>query len=141
VRSLAEFYRERVLSFPERHRRRLPAVKAGAEIKIEPGLFGWRVVVSRRALPCRSEAEARFIRLALELGLREIEVPDDEGYLVQILPEFERLKAGVDAVMNRYLDGVSSRQVRSSVRQRVYTRLFRARERQKLTRRRGKQQK
>ncbi len=100
-------------------------MKAGTEIKVEPGLFGWRVVVSRRVLPCRSEAEARFIRLALELGLREIEVPADDGYLAEILPEFERLKAGVDAVMNRYLDGVSSRQVRSSVRQRVYTRLLR----------------
>ncbi|MEO0010400.1 MAG: hypothetical protein ABIK22_05030 [candidate division WOR-3 bacterium] len=125
MRSLAQFYQERVLSYPRRHRRRLPVVKAGSEIRVEPGLFGWRVVVSRRVLPCRSEAEARFLRLALELGLREIEVPADDGYLLEILPELAELKAEIDAVMNRYLDKVSSRQVRTSVRQRVYTRLLR----------------
>lgn len=125
MRSLAQFYRERVLSFSDRKRRRLPAMKTGGEIRIEPGLFGWRLVVCRRTLTCRSEVEARFLKLALELGLEEIEVPADDRYLAEILPEFEQLKAGVDAVMNRYLDGVSSRQMRTQIRQRVYTRLFR----------------
>ncbi|MEO0025276.1 MAG: hypothetical protein ABIK54_00745 [candidate division WOR-3 bacterium] len=125
MRSLAQFYQERVLSYPRRHRRRLPVVKAGSEIRVEPGLFGWRVIADRHILSCRSEAEAQFLRFGLELGLEEIEVPADEGYLLEILPELAELKAEIDAVMNRYLDKVSSRQVRTSVRQRVYTRLLR----------------
>ncbi len=124
MRSLAQFYQERVLSFPQRQRRRLPGVKPGGEIRVEPGLFGWRVIADRHILSCRSEAEAQFIRFGLELGLEEIEVPVDDGYLLEILPELAELKAEIDAVMNRYLDKVSSRKVGTRVRQRVYSRLL-----------------
>ncbi|MEO0069093.1 MAG: hypothetical protein ABIK23_08215 [candidate division WOR-3 bacterium] len=124
MKTLGQFYREKVLSYPYRETRYLPVVPDGVAVKIEQHLFGWLVIADRKKLPCRSEAEARFLKLCLELGMSEAEVPEDDRYLSEILPEFEQLKARVDEIMNEYLATVLSRRVRAEVRQSVYSRLL-----------------
>ena len=121
MKTLGEFYREKVLTFPERVTRQLPVVRDQEEQgRVERRLFGWCLVVQNKEIPCGSEAEARFLKLCGELGMSRVEVPADERYLSSILPEFERLKARVDEIMNSYLAGVDSLRVRH----RVYARLL-----------------
>jgi|UniRef100_A0A7V3PS71 hypothetical protein len=122
--TFGDFYQKRVLTFPERVMRRLPAVAEPEGVRIEKQLFGWCLVVKNKQIECRSEVEAQFLKLCLELGLSEVAVPVDDRYLIKILPEFERLKAKVDEIMSRYLTTVESRKVRTQIRQRVYARLL-----------------
>lgn len=125
MKTFGEFYREKVLAIPRRQRRRLPVVKDGTEIRVEKALFGWQVVYGHKILPCRSEAEARYLKLGMKLGMKEMEVPAEDDYLRLVVAEFENLKSGVDEIMNKYLAGVGSKRVSGLVRHRVYSRLLR----------------
>lgn len=95
-------------------------------MKIERDLFGWKIWYnrfgrkSRQYLECRSEEEARYLKVLLDVGMREIFVPKDNEYLKSILPELERLKKRTDEILNDSLEFVLDRKIREQVRHAVY---------------------
>ena len=122
MKTLGEFYREQVLTYPRLTTRELPDGSEGVQMTKE--LFGWVLMVNGRKVECRSEEEARFLKVFLEAGMMEISVPDDDTYLRRILPELERLKARTDEIIEENLATVLNRKVREQVRHMVYAKLL-----------------
>lgn len=122
MKTLGEFYREKVLTAPKLRLCELPA--ADGEIRVEKDLFGWVLVVNGTKVQCASEAEARFLRVFRDAGMTEVKVPEDEDYLLRILPELERLKARTDEIVESYLESILDRRLRDRLRHEVYAELL-----------------
>jgi len=121
MKTLGEFYREKILGLKKQHleERELPNV--GRNLKIELDLFRWKLYYSdSKYLTCRSEAEARYLKVFLDAGLTQILVPKDDDYLEAILPELERLKKRIEEIINHYIEGILDSSIRMQVRHRVY---------------------
>ena len=123
MKTLGEFCREKVLSLPEEARveRHVPFCRA--PIRIEKGLFGWQLWSGKNRVECRSEEEARYLRVCLDAGMVSIWVPTEDAYLASILPEMEHLKTKIDEIIASYLDGILSRKTRERVRSEVFAEL------------------
>ena len=119
MKTLGEFYKEKVLSQDRLAERELP--NTAENIRIQQDLYRWKLYCGdTKFLACRSEAEARFLKVFLEAGLTEITVPEDDEYLAGILPELERLKKRIDEIIDHFIDGILDRRIREEVRHRVY---------------------
>jgi hypothetical protein len=121
MKTLGEFYREKVLSSNPLEARTLPI--GGDEVRVEKDLFGWKLLVDGRAVLCRSEEEARLLRVFCDAGMTEVSVPQDDEYLKSILPELERLKSRTDEIIKSYLDSILDRGLRDRLRHEVFAEL------------------
>jgi len=120
VERLSDFYREKVLTLPGQSiiKKQLP--ENAGEIKIEKDLFGWKLYSGTNFIKCRSEEEARYLKIFLDAGLSEIYVPKDDEYLKIILSELEKLKIRIDEITNSYLESIPNPKIREKVRYEVY---------------------
>jgi len=117
--TLGDFYREKVLSQKNLVDRKLPA--NSGKIEIKPDLFGCKLFFGKKDfMECRSEEEARYLKVWMESGVREISVPVDEEYLKTIVAELEALKKKIDQVIHDYTFGILNRRIREQIRRRVY---------------------
>lgn len=130
MKTIGEFYREKVLSLPKKLRTKREAPYSSLEnMKIERDLFGWKLYYTRvgrkkrRFLECRSREEARYLRVFFDAEMPEVYVPKDDEYLRSILPELERLKTRMDEIINSYLETVLNRKIRERVRSEVFMEL------------------
>jgi len=121
MKTLGEFYREKILSCSDRISVQLP--NSAGENRIEKDLFGWKLYSGKDSIECRSEEEARYLKILLDAGMTEVFIPKDEDYLKSILPELERLKKKIDEIVDSYLDSVLDRRVRERVRTEVFMEL------------------
>jgi len=120
MKRIGEFYKEKVLSLPEKLLIKKELPENCGKIKIEKDLFIWKLYSGKKFIECRSEEEARYLSVFLDAGLREVYVPKDEEYLKNILPELEKLKAKTDEIINFYLDGILNRKIREKIRNEIY---------------------
>lgn len=127
MKTIGEFYKEKILSLPENSltTRQLPNNSGG--IRIERDLFSWKLYYTKLGrktqnfMECRSEEEARYIKVFLDSDLKsEIFVPKDDEYLKSILPELERLKKRIDEIIDSSLESVLNRKIRQRVRHEVF---------------------
>lgn len=117
--TLGDFYKEKILSQQNLVDRNLPANSGKIEIKQD--LFGVKLFYGKNYfIECRSEEEARYLKVWMESGVREISVPADEEYLKTIVPELEELKKKIDQVIHDYTFGILNRRMRQEIRRRVY---------------------
>ena len=119
MRTLGQFYKEEVLSLPAEALALVQLPLNGGEAQVIQELFGWKVVSGKRFKECRSEEEARYLKVFLDAGLREVYVPKDDETLSEILPRLERMKAKIDRILQSYLASVLDRKVRERVRYEV----------------------
>ena len=77
-------------------------------------------LVRKNFIECRSEDEARYLKVWMESGMNEISVPKDEEYLKTIVPELEALKKKIDQVIHDYTFGILNRKIRERIRREVY---------------------
>jgi hypothetical protein len=117
--TLGDFYREKILSQKDLVDRQLPANSGKIEIKQD--LFGCKLFFGKKEfIECRSEEEARYLKVWMESGVGEISVPKDEVYLKTIVPELEALKKKIDQVIHDYTFGILNRKIRERIRREVY---------------------
>lgn len=117
--TLGDFYQEKILSQKNLVARNLPSNSGNVEIKQD--LFGVKLFYGKKNfIECRSEEEARYLKVWMESGVREISVPTDEAYLKTIVPELEELKRKIDQVIHDYTFGILNRRMRAEIRRRVY---------------------
>ena len=121
---LGEWYREKVLSLKKRQLREVELPYADGEIKIEQGLFGWKLIRGNKTLEFDSEEEARYCKVWMDADLNEVMVPKDLEYLKSILPSLEELKAKHDTVMDKWLRGIFSWKIRNTIRGNVWRRVM-----------------
>ena len=120
MKLIGEFYRGKVLSLPKRKLSKKEFSDNSGEIKIERDLFGWKLYSGKNFMECRSEEEARYLKVFLDLGLKKVYVPKDDVYLKEILPELERLKSKTDEILNSYLETILDRKIRERLKHEVY---------------------
>jgi hypothetical protein len=107
---LGDFYRLKILSQARLKQVELPRKKAwDSEAMIEPSLFGFRLHTDKDFIELESEEEARFCKIFLEAGLKEVMIPDDADYLRDVLTELEELKVKHDHIINERMDYILSR--------------------------------
>jgi type I restriction enzyme M protein len=116
--TLGKFYREEILPCKPLILRELP--RWSEDTRIENGLFGWRLYVGRKAVECRSEEEAHYLRIFVEAGLEEVKVPKQEAILKRILPRLESLKKSIDEIIDSYLESIVSVKLKKSLRHRLW---------------------
>jgi len=120
MKLIGEFYREKVLSLPKKRLSKKKFSDNSGETRIDRDLFGWKLYSGKNFIECRSEEEARYLRVFLDLGLTEIYVPKDDVYLKEILPELERLKSKTDEILNSYLETILDWKIRERLKHEVY---------------------
>ncbi len=90
------------------------------EAQVVKDLFGWKLYSGKNFIECRSEYEARYLKVFFDAGMMEVKIPKDDNYLKEITPELELLKSKIDDIINRYIDTVMNRKIREKVRHEVY---------------------
>lgn len=127
MKTIGEFYREKILSLSENllTMREIPySFPENVEIKKE--LFGWKIFYTRpgrkslEIIECRSKEEARYLGILIDSGMTEISVPKDDEYIKSILPEMERIKAKIDEILNSYLETLLDRKIREQLKYAVF---------------------
>lgn len=118
MKTLGEFYREKVLS--QKDLITIEWLYHSDKIEIKKDLFGWKLFTDKKFIECRSEDEARFLKVFFEAGIKAVCVPKDDNYLKSILTDLEKLKARMDDIINEYLEGILSRKVRERVKHEVF---------------------
>ena len=130
MQRLGEFYREKVLSLSKKLLRKIEMEYSPENLRIEKDLFGWKLYYTRfgrkteNFIECRSEEEARYLKVFLEAGMGSVKIPKDDEYLKNILPELERLKAKSDKIINSYLESIVGIKIRSRIKQEVWAEIL-----------------
>jgi len=126
--TIGEFYKEKILTQDALSVKTIPT--ASGKIKLEPVLFGeltsfsWKLSTGKQYVECRSEEEARYLKVFLEAGLDKVMIPDDENYLKIILPELEQLKIKTDEVINYYLESIMDTKTREILKHQLWLEIF-----------------
>lgn len=122
MKTIGEFYREKILSREYIISRKLP--NNSGKSKIEKDLFAWKLYSGKTFIECRSEEEARYLKVFLDAGMTEICVPEDDEYLKSILPELESLKSKIEQIVNSYLESIlNHNKIREKVKHEVFMEL------------------
>jgi isopentenyldiphosphate isomerase len=116
---IGAFYKERVLTRDDLVQADL-TLPSSEELEIVEHLFGWQLRADGAAIDCSSEAEARYLRIFVELGLNEVAVPASKEFLEQILPDLEYLKRRADQILDEHLETVFDPRIKAKVRRDVY---------------------
>lgn len=120
MRTIGKYYKKTVLSIPEENRRKVELPVNWDNSKIEQDLFGWKLYSGKEYVECRSEEEARFLKVFLDSDVREVYVPNDDNYLKEILPPLENIKTKSDETTEDFLYGVVNRQLKARIRHEVF---------------------
>jgi len=121
MKTFGEFYREDVLTKRPLVKKVLPP--QSDDIKVVKDLFGWKLYSGKRSIDCRSEEEARFLKIFLEVGFEEVKVPKDDKILSQLLLELEEMKHVADELIEEQAEGLLSRRLKEELRHRVWQEL------------------
>jgi len=120
--TLGKFYREKILSQESLLEKTLP--RASGEVKIEQGLFGWRLSAGQEKIECHSEEEARYLRVFLEAGMDKVKIPEDKDYLKSILFEVEERKARIDEIIDSYFESIMDPKVKEELRHQLWSEII-----------------
>jgi len=118
MKTLGEFYREKILTHKPLITKKLP--QNSDTVRIERDLFGWKLFSGRDFIECRSEDEARYLKVFLEAGLEKVRVPKNDNYLKTILPELETLKSRIDRIINSYAETILDVRLRKRLKEEVW---------------------
>lgn len=91
--TIGDFYLHKVLPRKKLIHRELPGFFQKG--RIERDLFGWNLYSGNHCITCRSEEEARYLKVFLDTNVSEVKVPADDNELREILPELEKMVAGI----------------------------------------------
>lgn len=118
MKTIGEFYKEKVLSIADKRMVNLPS--GNGDIRIVNEVFGWVLYNGKSSLECSTEEEARYLKVFLECGLNEVYVPNEHDYLNEILPELESIKRRIDEIIDERLETILNPKIRHLIRRDVY---------------------
>ena len=118
MRTFGEFYRETTKGRKDLITKEPPRNKG--EFSIVQDLFGWKIQSGKYFIKCRSEEEARYLKVYFDIGVTEIKVPKDLEYLKSILPDLENIKRKTDEIIEEVIGGIISERQREMARSRIY---------------------
>jgi hypothetical protein len=118
MKTLGEFYREKILTHKPLITKKL--LQNSDSVRIERDLFGWKLYSEKDFIECRSEDEARYLKIFLEAGLEKVRVPKDDKYLRMIVAELETLKSKMDKIINSYAETILDAKIRKRLKDEVW---------------------
>jgi hypothetical protein len=121
-RDLKNWYKDKILNRNDLMVKKLPERDGGSEI--EKSLFGWQLKSGKKAIQCRSEAEARYLRVWLEAGAKSVKIPKDDKYLGKITSELIAKKKELDEVMESYLGSILDLKLKSQILHQIWQQLI-----------------
>lgn len=121
MKTFGEFYRGDVLTKKPLVKRVLPP--QSDDIKVVKDLFGWKLYSGKQFIDCRSEEEARFLKIFLEVGFEQVKVPKDDKVLALLLKELEEMKRVADEIIEEDAAGLLNRRLKEELRHRVWQEL------------------
>ena|SRR3989339_1129885 len=135
MKTIGVFYKEKILSLPRKSLKRVKIEDIWPEIVwVEEDLFGWKLKYKRFAkkifikVECRSEEEARYLKIFFERGAPDIFVPKSDDYLKEILPMLEKKAKRIDEIMDHYLCTIFNRKKRDMLRGQLYQEVMKTEE-------------
>lgn len=121
-KNLKNWYKEKVLSQHNLGTKQLPELEG--KPKIEKSLFDWQVEVDKKTVQCRSEIEARYCKVWVEVGIKSVKIPKDEKYLAKITPELELRKVAIDEIIESYLGSILDYKLKSQILHQVWQKII-----------------
>ncbi len=121
MKTFGKFYREDVLTKTPLVKRVLPP--HSDDIKAVKDLFGWKLYSGKQSIDCRSEEEARFLKIFLEVGFEEVKVPKADKTLAELLRELEEMKKVADEIIEEHAEGLLSRRIKEELQHRYWQEL------------------
>jgi len=121
MKTFGKFYREDVLTKRPLIKKILPPHTE--KIKVVKDLFGWKLFSGGHYIDCRSEEEANFLKIFLELGFEEVKVPKEDKTLAKLLKELKEIKEVADEIIEEHAEGLVSSRIREELRHRVWQEL------------------
>jgi len=94
--TLGKFYKEKILS-QACYEKTLPEIEG--KIVVEKDLLGWGLSAGKTRIECKSKIEANYLKNFVGTGVTPVKIPKDEKYLKHILPELERIRQNIDAII------------------------------------------
>ncbi|MEK6598826.1 MAG: N-6 DNA methylase [Deltaproteobacteria bacterium] len=119
---LGHFYKEKILIQKDLKTVRL--FHPANEVRIEHGLFGWRLSSGKDHIDCESEEEARYLKIWIEAGLDEVKIPEDKKYLKAVLTGLEALKEKIDQTIYEHVSSIVNQKLRGKIMQKLQGELF-----------------
>jgi len=117
-KSLKKWYEEKILTRNDLEVKELPEI--GNNLKIEKGLYGWKIKGDRSTLQCTFEAEAEYLKIWIEIGAKSLTIPKDETYLSKVAEELKTLKKEIDEIIDSYLGSILDTKLKSQILYRVW---------------------
>jgi len=117
-KSIKKWYEKEILQRDDVKEVEIPNL--GDNLRIEKGLYGWEIKGDKGSLIYESEAEAEYLKIWLELGIKSIYIPKDNIYLLKAVEELKALKNEIDAVVESYLSSVLDAKLKSQILYRVW---------------------
>ena len=127
MKTIGEFYKEKILSLPGNMLTLMEIPYSFPEnMEIKKELFGWKIFYTRpgrkslEVIECRSKEVAHYLGILIDSGMTEIYVPNDDEYIKSILPELERIKTKIDEILNHYMQTILNRKIREQLKYTVF---------------------
>lgn len=123
---IGELYQKEILTLPKNQRKKLEIPHNDGSTKIENDFFGWKLYYkklgrkSEEYLECRSEEEARYIKVFMDLTARSIYIPKSDEVIKKVLPELERIHKKTDEVLADFSSALFQRSLREKLKLLVY---------------------
>jgi len=120
MKKIGEFYKEKVLILSVNQLKSVELPDKNGKVNIVKDLFGWKLISGKNIMECSSEEEARYLKVFIEIGLKNVMLPKDHKYLMAILQDLEKLKLKTDEIIESYLQTVFDESIKEKVRNEVY---------------------
>ena len=85
---IAKLIRERILTVPTKVAEIPPAERD--EVNLENTLFGWILHLGRHKVPCKTEAEARYLAAFAKLDFTQVIIPRRQEDIQKVLADVEK---------------------------------------------------
>jgi hypothetical protein len=120
MRYIGEFYREKVLSLKAAAVKKRELPRLVDDVQIARGLFGWEITSKKERIECRSEAEARYLKIMTDFGYQEVMVPLSDEYIKEFLPAMENIRNKSLTILEDILQSILNRKAREKIKSEVF---------------------
>lgn len=119
--TLGKFYQENILSHKPLYTKKLPkptsdiGLEAELGLKFEKDIHKYRLYSGKKYIFCKSEPEARYLKVWVETGLESVKVPKDENCLAKIVPQLEKLMEKIKKIIESYTNSILQPKLRQKI--------------------------
>lgn len=120
--TIGKFYKENITSLRKLVIRNL--IPRRGKVELVQDLYGWQVQSGGKGIICKVEDEAKYLKIFVEMGFEEIEMPLEKAELQKVLPDLISIKDSHNTVMKVYLNSIVNKKLRTSLENKIWRELM-----------------